>query len=100
MDVVCEKIIEIIDTQIFNMRLKNIEPNRIILGINLYNYLYSRMKWYDFQKVPFYEYRAVIFGLPVSVDIANKNLIMVSVGDELEFDLDNNEAKFKGVKLW
>lgn len=94
------EIIDIIDMQIYDIRVHGLEPSRIILGIRVYKYLESRINWYDMHKAPYYEYDAVIMGLPVTVDTTNKNLISVSCGTEIEYDFENNEGKYIEVLKW
>ena len=94
------EIMDIIDMQIYDIRVHGLEPSRIILGIRVYKYLEFRINWYDIHKAPSYEYDAVIMGLPVTVDTTNKNLISVSCGTEIEYDFENNEGKYIEVLKW
>ena len=95
-----QEIMNIIDMQIYDIRAHGLEPSRIILGIRVYKYLESSVNWYDLHKAPPYEYDAVIMGLPVTVDTANKNLISVSCGTEIEYDFENSEGKYIEVLKW
>ena len=93
-------IIDIIDFQIYEIRRKGLEPNRVILGIKIFNYLESHMHYYEIYREPYYEYHAVIMGLPITVDTTNKNLISVSCGTEVEYDLESDKEKFMDVLQW
>ena len=93
-------IINLIDMQIYNMETKGLKPNRNILGIKIFKYLESHMHYYEIHREPNYEYHAVIMGLPITVDKINKNLIFVSCGTEVEYDLENDKEKFMGVLQW
>lgn len=94
------EILNIIDMQICNVRAHGLEPSRIILGIRVYKYLECSINWYDLHEAPPYEYKAVIMGLPVTVDTTNKNLISVSCGAEIEYDFENSEGNFIEVLKW
>ena len=92
------EIINLIDMQIYDIERKGLKPNRIILGIKIYKYL--ELELHRYYGMPSCDYDAVIMGLPVTVDTTNKNLISVSCGTELNYDLDSGKEKFMGVLQW
>lgn len=94
------EIINLIDMQIYDIEIKGLKPSRIILGINIYKYLESELLPYWGNKTPYHGYEAVIMGLPITVDTTNKNLISVSCGTEVEYDLESDKEKFMDVLQW
>ena len=88
------KIIETILTQECSIQMHGIEPDRVILGVNIYDILISDANMnieVKFAKPSKYD---LVIGLPITVDYVNKWLIKVCYG----FEADGEQLLFPNVK--
>lgn len=86
-----EKIVNNLMNQIYYWRVRNIEPDRIILGIEIVKILHNST-CYIYESI---DYDVVEFmGTPVTIDYKNKWIVMACAGKEWDMRnwLDGNDG--------